>query len=497
MILVGYERDYTYRLYDKYNNRIVISKDVLFDETKSINFAQESNSEVTILDDVIVQLESDDINEHVQQEETCGVDDVTSTDDTQQDDNVEIDNTIVDDANVNNDHDTSNTSDVFEEAPQTPIRSTSLRPRENIRKPDRLNYCAEALYCFNEEPLCYKEAVSHVDSDKWKKAMDNEIQSLKNNYTWILCQLPNGRKPINCKWVYKVKRTSDGNIQKYKARLVACGYSQKFGIDYKETFSPVARLESIRIILSIAASENMEISHFDVQTAFLHGVLEECIYMQQPEGYSTNKNNEVCKLQRSLYGLKQASRVWNRCFVDFVLENKLVQLQTDSCVFIKKEDNKVCLIMALYVDDGILCTTDKKTMVEMLNKLKSRFLITIMDAECILGIKIERDRVNRTITLSQSYYISRIIDRFGLTNAKDASTPVGYNQVLCKNGATDGKMHATVNVPYREAIGSIMYLMLGTRPDIAYGVTLLSRFCEDPKLVHWEAVKRLIRYLTG
>lgn len=349
---------------------------------------------------------------------------------------------------------------------------------------------AEALVVYGDEPLTYSDAIASPDRKYWELAMEEEYNSLMSNKTWSITTLPNGRKPIKCKWVYKIKRKTDGSIERYKARLVAKGYSQKPGIDYQETFSPVVRLESIRMLLAIAAEEDLEMMHFDVKTAFLHGELLEEIYMMQPEGYEKEKG-KVCKLQKSLYGLKQASRQWNICFTEFLKEFKLEPLAKDSCILIRKNDPKgeqIRLIVAIYVDDGLVCCSNKKLLDEVMNHLKRRFEITIMDPKCFVGLEIKRNRQAKTISISQEYYIKKIIERFNLQNANGVSTPTDCNTKFCLSGAQDGVDHEVVNVPYREAIGSLMYAMIGTRPDISFAVGLLSRYCEKPKKAHWEVL---------
>lgn len=169
-----------------------------------------------------------------------------------------------------------------------------------------------------DEPESFSQAVNSSDKQHWKKAMEEEIASLKENSTWSLVELPAGRKAISNHWIYCVKRNAEGEISRYKARLVVRGFSQREGIDFNETFSPVARFDTIRTVLSIAANERLELAQFDVKTAFLNGVIEENIYMDQPEGFEDD-TDRVCKLHRSLYGLKQSPRCWNEKFRDVMI----------------------------------------------------------------------------------------------------------------------------------------------------------------------------------
>ncbi|KAI9180050.1 hypothetical protein LWI28_000646 [Acer negundo] len=196
-----------------------------------------------------------------------------------------------------------------DQQPTIPRRSGRVRTQ-----PERYIGLGESVENLpdDDDPYTYKEAMEDVDSRHWQKAMQSEIESMFDNKVRSLVDLPKGIKPIGCKWVYKRKRGMDGKVETFKARLVVKGYTQKEGIDYEETFSPVAMLKSIRILLSIAASLDLEIWQMDVKTAFLNGSLDESIYMMQPEGFiEKGKVDKVCKLQKSIYGLKQASRSWN------------------------------------------------------------------------------------------------------------------------------------------------------------------------------------------
>lgn len=187
-----------------------------------------------------------------------------------------------------------------------------------------------------KEPLNYQDALRSSHRNQWMLAMEKEMCSLKENKTWTLEPLPDNKKAIQCKWVYKIKGNPDGSIEKFKARLVIKGYSQKKGEDYDQTFSPVAKLTTIRVLLTIAATENMVLTQFDVCTAFLYGELEEEIFMRQPEGYEDG-TNRVCRLKKSLYGLKQAPRCWNKKFGHFISTQGFKVSEYDPCLFIKRQ----------------------------------------------------------------------------------------------------------------------------------------------------------------
>ena len=339
-----------------------------------------------------------------------------------------------------------------------------------------------------------QEALQDEDAAGWKKAMDEEMSALKENKTWSLSLMPAEMKPVACKWIFKRKRDPGGAVTRLKARLVAKGFSQKKGADYTETFSPVARLESIRTIIAIAAHEDLHMTQFDVKTAFLHGELDEEIYMSQPEGYDDG-SGRLCMLKRGLYGLKQAPRQWNKTFNGFLLKYGLERSESDNCVyFCKHKAARKRILLSIYVDDGLLCTADQVTMDQMLRELNKEFKITQSDAACYLGLELERDRNKRTIAVRQTGYISELLEWSGMSDCKPAKTPGDPKVRLTKS-----VMHAEeeVSFPYRETVGKVMYAMVCTRPDIAFQVSQVARFVEKPGREHVIAVKRILRYLRG
>ena len=271
----------------------------------------------------------------------------------------------------------------------------------------------EAQIIQNDEPLTYTEAIQSIDSDKWQEAMESEIDSMYVNQVWSLVDAPEGVNPIGSKWVYKKKIGADGQVETYKARLVAKGFRQKQGIDYEETFSPVAMLKSIRIMLAIAAYHDYEIWQMDVKTAFLNGFLEEEVYMSQPEGFiSKNKPNQVCKLKRSIYGLKQASRSWNIRFDETIKSFDFIKNVDEPCVY-KKTSGSAIVFLVLYVDDILLIGNDIPMLQSVKVWLSNQFSMKDLgEASFILGIKIYRDRPNRMLGLSQKMYIEEVLRRF-------------------------------------------------------------------------------------
>ena len=293
--------------------------------------------------------------------------------------------------------------------------------------------------------------------------------------------LPVGRRAIGCKWVFKIKRRADGSIDRYKARLVAKGYSQLYGIDFTETFAPVVRFSSLRAILAIAAAADYEIHQMDVKTAFLNGDLDEDIYMEQPEGHRAvgAQADHVWKLNKSLYGLKQAGRAWNHKIHAALLDLDFASLHSDSCVYVKHAGSNVIYVL-VYVDDLLLATNDMAQLNATKAALSSRFDMKDMgEAHFILGVQITRDRARRQLSLCQREYIRTILERYGMHDCKAVRSPMATGVKLLKaDKGTDSEAGTPLAeaAPYASAVGALMYAALATMPDISYAVTALCQF---------------------
>ncbi|WOH01606.1 hypothetical protein DCAR_0520990 [Daucus carota subsp. sativus] len=258
---------------------------------------------------------------------------------------------------------------------------------------------------------------------------------------------------------------------------------------------------SIRVVLGLVASLNLELEQMDVKTAFLHGDLEEEIYMEQPEGFKVPKKEHlVCKLKKSLYGLKQAPRQWYKKFDSFMEKHQYKRTIADHCVYLKKFPDGKFVILLLYVENMLIVGQD----INMINNLKkdlSKFfdMKDLGPAQQILGMKIIRDRKARKLFLSQKEYVERVIKRFNMKNAKPVGTPLSNHFKLSKKScpSTEKEKKMMKDVPYSSAVGSLMYAMVCTRPDIAHAVGVVSRYLSNPGREHWEAVKWILRYLKG
>ena len=384
---------------------------------------------------------------------------------------------------------------------------TRDRERRHTKAPERYGY-ADIIACAltleyeetSTDPASYKEAMLSTDCENWKIAMKEEYDSLMKNHTWELVERPKNQRLIGCKWIFKTKPEIPG-IEKgrYKAMLVAKGFSQKEGVDYNEIFSPVVKHTSIRVILALVASYNLELDQMDVKTAFLHGLLDEEIFMKQPEGYEvTGKENMVCLLKKSLYGLKQSPRQWYLRFDSFVVSKGYQRSSYDSCVYLKKESTGNYIYLLLYVDDMLIVSNDVEAIKRLKQVLSSEFeMKDLGEAKRILGMDIVRDRTKGIIHLNQGSYVEKVLKRFNMFNAKPVSTPIAGHFKLSsdQSPSSEEEYKFMSNVLYANATGSLMYAMVCSRPDIAYGASLVSRFMGNPGKEHWMAVKWMFRYL--
>ena len=288
------------------------------------------------------------------------------------------------------------------------------------------------------------------DAVKWKEACDSEMESLSKNKTWDLVSLPKGRKAIGNRWVFRVKENQAGEVERFKARLVAKGFSQKRGIDYDETFAPVAKFASIRILFSLAAKCNLSLHQMDVKTAFLNGLLDEDIYMTQPDGYiDEDRPDFVCQLKRSLYGLKQSPRMWNQTIDKFMLELNFKKCETDHCIYVKRTDQDM-IFVALYVDDLVVASNNDDLLKSTKQALSDRFDMTDLGKlKYFIGIEVDQDLAASTISIRQSKFAKDILEKFGMDNSKPVKTPQEPGLKLTKAMCEGGCKHkdTIANVP--------------------------------------------------
>ncbi|KAK2442007.1 putative mitochondrial protein [Trifolium repens] len=463
-----------YKLYDPSAKKVIVSKDVIFEESKGWKW---KNDKAKPLDDPI------SISSSHEQDDEQGTDI----------EDMEVQNETGN-TNVHNDSDSNSqaSEDTITYSSDEMTPRVSRRPRylddyvtgDESDNDDALQNLA--MFSNNNDPVTYDEAAK---SEVWKKAMDQEIESIEKNNTWELVTLPEGAKTVGVKWIYKTKLNEKGEVEKHKARLVAKGYSQQHGVDYNEVFAPVARWDTIRTILSLAASSEWKVYQLDVKSAFLHGELTENVYVEQPLGYK-KVENKVYKLRKALYGLKQAPRAWYSKIEAYFAKENFIKCPHEHTLFVKKDGEKV-LIVSLYVDDLIFTGNDSKMFQSFKESMKNVFDMTDLGRmRYFLGVEVNQG--SHGIFICQQKYIKDILSRFGMEMCNVVCSPIVPGNKLSKD--SNGKcVDATY---YKQIVGSLMYL-LATRPDLAYSVCLIARFMERPTEDHLVAAKRILRYLKG
>jgi histone deacetylase 1/2 len=341
-----------------------------------------------------------------------------------------------------------------------------------------------------EEPTTVQKAMS---DPKCVEAMNLEHEALARNHTWKLVPRPKGKNIIECKCVYKVKRKADGSVDRYKARLVAKGFKKRYGIDYEDTFSPVVKAATIRLILALAVSNGWSLRQLDVQNAFLHGVLDEEVYMDQPPDFINQSHpGYVCKLEKALYGLKQAPRAWYARLCAKLISLGFKPSRADTSLFYYSRGGHTIFIL-VYVDDIIVASSSQEATKALLSDLKKDFALKDLgDLHYFLGIEVKRDPDG--LVLSQGKYAKDILSRSGMDKCKPADTPLPSNHKLSVCGGD--KLGDADCTRYRSLVGALQYLTL-TRPDISFAVNKVCQFLHAPTTTHFSAVKRILRYVRG
>jgi hypothetical protein len=358
---------------------------------------------------------------------------------------------------------------------------------------------AEAL-----EPRTLAEAKRRPDWPSWEKAIEEELATLKAAGTWRLENAPPGANVIGSKWVLKAKKDAAGNVVRYKARLVAQGFSQIGGVDYDDTYAPVAKLASTRAVIAMANRLRMEMHQIDIKGAYLNGELNdnEVLYMQHPPGYKPpDAGTRVLCLIKTLYGLKQSGRRWYQKLSSVFATLGFNQCAVDQAVYFRAVGTKGDLtVVVVHVDDCSIVATTIRLVEELKAGLRAHFEVTDLgELHWMLGIEVKRDRPGRVVHLSQRAYIDAILRRHQLADLKPLSTPMDHQVRLSteQKPASAAECAMMRDVPYREAVGALNWAALATRPDIAFAVATVARFAQDPGPAHWEAVKRIFRYLSG
>jgi hypothetical protein len=357
------------------------------------------------------------------------------------------------------------------------------------KRPDKHAHVAKADE--TSDPRSYAEAMAHPDAAEWEIVCDAEKRAFEHMEVYKVVPRPKGRKVVGSRWVFCIKRGPDSAILKYKACVVAQGFTQIEGVDYDETFTPVAKHTSLCIILALTAEHNLEVHQMDVKSAYLNGELKEEIYMEPPPGFDTPEGM-VFRLVKAVYGTKQGGRVWYEDIRATLEAMGYHHTEADHAVFIRTIDG-IPSILALYVDNITMASKDIGSIERDKEELKRHYQMTDLgEISWILGICITRDRKAGWVALSQEKYIREVLERFGKADTRPISTPALANERLTKLNSPEIETK-----PYQSAVGALMYPMLGTHPDIAYAMAALGRHAANPGTEHQHALDRAFKYLRA
>ena len=384
---------------------------------------------------------------------------------------------------------------VEEENNQTDITEETNKKHENMANLAEIN-----------DPSTVSEALSSENSKEWKAALQAEYDALTKNKTWSIVDCPNNKEIIGCRWILRTKYNADGTVERRKARLVAKGYDQKPGIDFEETFAPVARMESVRLLMAISVESGLELFQLDFVSAYLNGDIEEQIFMSIPQEFymlateeekNDFKGNKVCLIKKALYGLKQSGRQWYKKLDEKLKILGMKPLDSDPCVYVHKIETNM-LIVLIYVDDLIVATNNQTLLQRLKHELSTSFEMKDLGRlKYCLGVEFEQSEDLTQIRMKQNKYTKDILKRFNMADSKGAKTPLDPSEKLSKEMCpkTQEEKLEMERIPYQNLIGSLMYLAVSTRPDIAHAVSMLSQFNTNFGQQHWTAAKRVLRYL--
>lgn len=485
-ILVGYSNNVKgYRVYNPNNDSVTIARDIVVIE-EGIEQKQ---------DKIQVNISEDDTSEG-KEKYTQEEGDINHTRRTE---NQELKEEALstEESSCSEDEDFKDSSDMVGAVsmpdsgpmsrPATTVQTTSKRIR---KQPDRYGFGGVCVSEISVNDISIEEALNGPECEQWKLAMKSEIESFEDNDAWELVDVPPSGTIVQCKWVFKRKFDSENKIR-YRARLVAKGFSQRPGVDYEETFSPVLRHSTLRLLFALAVQLKLDICHLDVKTAFLNGFLTENVYMMKPPGFHSNDCDvhKVFRLKRAIYGLKQSSRAWYQRVDDLLHSLGYKKSQLEPCLF-TKINTDVKIIIALYVDDFFVFSNNEKECNNLKESLSSNF--KIKDLGCIkncLGMRVIVDKQQGSISIDQESYIDELLIKFNISESKCADTPIEPKLKITKSETCD------VKLPYQKLIGCLMYIAVLTRPDIVFSVNFLSQFnnCYNDK--HWAYAKRILKYL--
>ncbi|CAL2254019.1 unnamed protein product [Prunus armeniaca] len=452
-IVVGYDkREKGYRVYNLQTNKVTTSRSVIFDENSLWDWDKQT------VDSITVSMEFEDTLKGFEEEyEEPMIDNISSP--------IQV-----------------TTAAANADSPSDSPSSTHVKLRDITEIYARCNMSII-------EPKNFAEA----SKDKaWQKAMEIEMEMIEKNETWELVDRPSDKPVIGVKWVYKTKLNLDGSIQKHKARLVVKGYAQKPGIDFNETFAPVARLDTIRTHIALAAQKGWKLYQLDVKSAFLNGVLKEEVYVDQLDGFvTTNYEDKMYKLKKALYGLKQAPRALYEEINAYLISCGYVRSTSEATLYCKTKEDSETLIVSIYVDDIVYTGSSGELIAEFKSEMMRRYEMTDLGLLYhFLGMAVIQ--TESCIFINQKKYALTLLNKFGLKQCKPVSTPLVASEKLCKEDGSDLANESE----YRQIVGSLLYLT-ATRPDIMFAASLLARFMHCPTKKHYGTAKRVLRYIQG
>ena len=482
-IFVGYSStSKAYRLFDPIKQKIICSRDVAFIEIPNKNLEMQHTNDFILLEDEMLGNHNNDISagekDQIPLETDAGAGGNADMDDASDrggDNSVEAGDNV-------------HAEKIGRGRPKIIRTGKPGRPRKQFNVINLLDVDINV-------PQSVQEAVNGPQADQWIEAMDKEYAALVENGTFELTDLPKGQKAIGSKWVYALKRDKDGCIERFKARLVAKGCAQQYGVNYTETFSPVIRYSSIRMLIAIAVEHELYMHQMDVSTAYLNGDLHEEVYMHQPEGFKDPDNpKKVLQLKKSLYGLKQSGREWNAKLDSVLRQMGFSACPSEPCLYVKNFSNRLNYV-AVYVDDLIIACTDKGDLNDIKAQIGNNFKVADKgQLSHFLGIEIEREGETGSVKLGHKQYIQNLLKEFNLERCRTAKTPldVGF-QVNC-NREDCSKVDCGA---YQSLIGSLMYLALTTRPDIMHSVCKLA-IVQKPIFLNFfnRSVFKIIRFVV-
>lgn len=472
--LVGYsENTKGYRLYDQKTNKITVARDVV---------VMESHMNDTI--DVVVEEREPDIEKNTTLEEENSISSEDNERPSRDDSTYVVSESLSD-----QDEEYSEcliTDDSLVAAQSDPDNQKERRVR---RAPERYGFSNMCVEDFTSEQITIQDALTGPEKEHWCSAMQEELKSFRDNDTWELVDRPSEGTVVKNKWVFKKKCDSSGNVR-YRARLVAKGFTQIKGMDYNETFSPVLRYSTLRLLFALSVQLDLKMNHLDVPTAFLNGNIDECVFMEIPENSNfKNCENKVLRLKKAIYGLKQSARAWYIKVESSLLKLGFKKSQYEPCLFMKCNNN-VKVYVAIFVDDFFVFYNCENTYKGLRSVLESDFKIKDLgQIKNCLGMNVNVQK--NFVTLDQEQFIDNILKRFSMSDCKTSDTPMEVNLKLEK--AVNGNCSETY--PYQQLVGSLMYLSVLTRPDICYSISFLSQYNTCYNEIHWKHLKRLLRYL--